>query len=162
MKKYILLLLLIGSSCVYTTDFIPYTGTREILGTGGLYIGTVHYEKAYRENCSGLNKLHQVDVCKQMRKGEYSSDFVDMYSRGLPENRKCLFVGTIYSNYGSHAALRAMTLGANVLTKSDITIADSFEQKGTLLIDSEAGGIYTIRDGHEILTGTVYNAFQCK
>lgn len=149
MKKYILLLLLIGSSCVYPTDFLPYTGTREILGTGGLYIGTVHYEKAYRKNCSGLNTLHPVDVCEQIRKGEYSSDFVDMYSRGLPENRKCLFVGTIYSNYGSHAALRAMTLGANVLTKSDITIADSFEQKGTLLMDSEAGG-------------TVYNAFQCK
>ena len=160
MKKLFIISLLFCTSCT-VLEFEPFNGNKTIVGQGGLYQGTIKKNTAYDRNCRKPLPFTEIKQCKIIKNEKFKYDGVDIYSKGLPNNKNCIFLGNIYSQHNIYsAALLAITLDANVITTSDISFNDSFEQNGALIGGSDAGSVYTINNGiHKI--GTVYNLFEC-
>ena len=147
----LLICLFVLSACVSPVVYV-YDGNKQVKGEGGFYDGTLYSEDIGRSVFESAP--------------EYKYQTVDIYASGLPENTKCTLLG--YVSCADHSKLTKIVfdMGANVITRSGVSMPINFENNEGVLDVSMGAGIVNVTTfgswGAATQSVYKYNVFECQ
>lgn len=151
MRKFLILsVLFVLSACVSPVVYV-YEGDKQVKGDGGFYDGTLSAEHI----------RHSIFEASP----NYKYQTVDIYASGLPENMQCTLLGYVSCSDHSKLAKIVFEMGANVITRSGVSMPIKFENNAGVLDVSMGAGIVNVTSfgswGASTQSVYKYNVFEC-
>ena len=152
MKKIVILSsLFVLSACVSPVVYF-YEGDKQVKGEGGFYDGVLSADRI----------VHSVFEPSP----NYKYQTVDIYASGLPKNTTCTLLGYVSCTDHSKLSKIVFGMGANVITRSSVSMPIKFENSDGFLDVSMDAGIVNVTSfgswGASTRSVYKYNVFECK